>query len=308
MRRETRYRLEAIAATVVSALVRRLPRGVVLRLGRALGRLWAALDARHVAIAADNLRRAFPDWDAARIDRTARAVYVHFSQVALDLLWLERRTKDELLRIVDFDGLEPLQREHAAGRGTVYVSAHFGNWEMQAIVYPWLSGRTIGMIARALDNPALDARLCALRGKSGSAVYYKKRALQQVLRRLRDGGDVAILVDQNVQEDDGIFVDFFGRKAATTTVAAALAVKTGCMVVPCYAELGADGRYHAVCEPPIEWTPTGDRDADIAHLTQRMTTIIEGWIRRRPEQWLWMHRRWKTQPKPESSPAVPVAS
>ena len=116
------------------------------------------------------------------------------------------------------------------------------------------------------------------------------------MRRLRDKGSVAILVDQNMQAQDGIFVEFFGRPACTTTVAAALAVKTGCAIIPVRAELLPSGRYHAVCEPALEWTPSSDRDADIARLTQKMTAVIEGWVRDRPEQWLWLHRRWKTQP------------
>jgi Kdo2-lipid IVA lauroyltransferase/acyltransferase len=107
---------------------------------------------------------------------------------------------------------------------------------------------------------------------------------------------VAIVIDQNVQEKDGIFVDFFGRPAATTTVAAALAVKTGCALVPGRATLGADGRYRAVYDPAIEWTPSGDKQADIARITQALTRVIEGWIREHPDQWLWIHRRWKTQP------------
>jgi KDO2-lipid IV(A) lauroyltransferase len=294
-------RVEAAAAAAVGALVRVLPRRAVLALGAGLGRLWAAADRRHVAIAVQNLALAFPEWSEARRAQTARAVYAHFGRVLLDLLWMRGRSQDEILALVDMEGLDHAARAHAAGRGTVFVCAHFGGWEIHGLTYPWLTGRPIGMIVRALDNPELDRRLCELRAMSGNSIFYKQRALQQVLKRLREGGSVAILVDQNVQEQDGIFVDFFGRPAATTTVAAALAVKTGCMLIPSHAELLPDGRYHGVCDPPIEWTPTGDRARDIAGLTQKMTTIIEGWVRQHPEQWLWMHRRWKTQPP--SAPA-----
>ena len=303
MSRAARYRLEAALATVVGAFVRRLPRRAALALGRALGRLWAALDRRHVAIAVDNLRRAFPEWDLARARRTARDVYRHFAQVMMELLWLPGRTKDEVMSFVDGFGIEQAAAAETSGRGYIFVCAHFGSWEIHGISHAWRTGRPFGVIARPLDNPGLDARLCGVRTMSGNSVIYKRRALQQVMKLLREGRGVAILIDQNVQEDDGIFVDFFGRPAATTTVAAALAVKTGCHLIPSYAELQPDGRYRAVCEPPIEWTPSGDRDADVARLTQRMTTVIEGWIRRRPEQWLWMHRRWKTQPRTAAQPA-----
>jgi Kdo2-lipid IVA lauroyltransferase/acyltransferase len=295
--RSLRFRLEAALAAGVGALVRPLPRGAARAIGRRLGRLWARLDRRHLAIAADNLRRAFPEWSEEQVQRTARAVYVHFAQVMLELLWMPGRSREDVMSFVDGFGIEAAGRAETSGRGYIFVCAHFGNWELHGISHAWRTGRPFGVIARPLDNPALDARLCAVRTMSGNSVIYKRRALQQVLKLLREGKGVAILIDQNVQEDDGIFVDFFGRKAATTTVAAALAVKTGAYLIPSYAELQPDGRYHAVCEPPLEWTPSGDRDRDVAALTQRLTTVIEGWIRRRPEQWLWMHRRWKTQPR-----------
>jgi KDO2-lipid IV(A) lauroyltransferase len=297
-----RFSAEAFSAAVLGAVARRLPRRVVLRLGALLGRIWAAFDARHVRIVIDNLRPSFPDWTEERLQRTARAVYEHFGRVMFELLWLPGRSREEVLSFVDFTGLEHVEKARAAGRGYIFVCAHFGSWEVHGISHPWATGHPVAVIARALDNPRLDARLVALRTMSGNTVVYKQRALAQVLRRLRDGGGVAILVDQNVQQQDGIFVDFFGRPAATTTVAAALAVKTGCALIPSYAVLLPDGRYRAVSDPLIEWTPSGDRERDIALLTQKMTTVIEGWIRERPEQWLWMHRRWKTRPPEEKKP------
>jgi KDO2-lipid IV(A) lauroyltransferase len=303
VRRERRHALEARAAASVQALVRRLPRAWALALGRALGRLLADLDPRHVAIANGNLRHAFPHWDESRRLRTARAVYAHLGQTLLDILWLDGRPREDLLALIDEEGREHIERARAAGRGAVYVCAHFGNWEMSGVVWGWL-GEPIGVVARPLDNLALDARLNAFRARSGNMVISKRRALPDILRLLRQGRGVAMLVDQNVQEADGIFVDFFGRPAATTTAAAALAVKTGCALLPCYCEAKPDGRYRLVYGPPLEWTPSGSRQDDIAGITQGLTTIIEGWVRARPEQWLWIHRRWKTQPRaPQLDPA-----
>jgi len=124
----------------------------------------------------------------------------------------------------------------------------------------------------------------------------QKRALATVLRLLREGSGVAVLIDQNVQEKDGIFVEFFGWPAATTTVAAALALKTGCALLPTRTLLLPDGRYRLVYDPPVALEPSGDRRADVAALTQALTRTIESWVRETPEQWLWLHRRWKTQP------------
>jgi len=305
--RERRYAVEARAAAIVQALVRPLPRRWTLGLGRALGRLLADLDPRHVAIAAENLRQAFPHWDEPRRLRTARAVYAHFGQTLLDILWMAQQPRERLLDLIVEEGRENADRVRAAGRGVVYVTGHFGNWEFYGVAFGWL-GEPVGVVARPLDNPALEARLTAFRTRSGNTVISKRRALQDILRLLHQGAGVAILVDQNVQEQDGIFVEFFGRPAATTTVAAALAVKTGCALLPVHCEVRPDGRYKFVYGRPLEWTTTGNRQDDIARLTQELTTVIEGWVRERPEQWLWMHRRWKTQPRPAAeAPAAAMA-
>lgn len=293
----SRHALEDAAAAVVAAALHVLPRRVALLLGAALGRLVGELDRKHLGIAADNLRRAFPDWTEARTFATARAVYAHFGRVLFDILWMRGRTREEILGLVaEVVGREHVEAAMGRGRGAVLITGHFGNWELHGLVHGYLFG-PIAVVARPLDNPGLDRRLCALRAQAGNTVIYKQRALARVLRLLRERRAVAVLIDQNVQEKDGIFVEFFGRPAATTTVAAALALKTGCPVLACRAELRADGRYRVVYDPPFEPRPSGDRVADIAAMTQDLTRAIEGWVRQAPGQWLWIHRRWKTQPR-----------
>jgi KDO2-lipid IV(A) lauroyltransferase len=297
---KARFAVEDAAARAVAALVRLLPRRGALALGRGLGRAWGALDARHLAVAERNLAHAFPEWDAARRRAVALGVYEHFGRMLLDILWLAPRPREELLRHVVLEGEEHYHAARSRGRGTLFVTAHFGNWEVHGVTHS-LVHESIGVVARPLDNPALDARLCAFRARGGNTVIYKRHALGQVLRILRENRGVAILIDQNVREGDGVFVDFLGRKASTTTVAAALALKTGCALVPTQAALGPDGVYRLVYEPPVEVTPTGDRDADLVRITQQLTSVIEAWVRRTPEQWLWLHRRWKTRPPGESA-------
>ncbi len=295
MNKPTRYRLEAAAAAVAAALVKLLPRRLVLASGRLLGRLWGSIDGRHRCIAIDNLRAAFPNGSGERLDAIARAVYAHFGAVIFDLLWMAGRDGTELAALVEVEGEENVRAAQALGKGAVYCTAHLGNWEVHGIAHAQRFG-PLSVVARPLENPALDARLCALRSATGNAVIYKRKALASVLRELRAGRGVAMVLDQNVLEEDGIFVDFFGRKAATTTVAAALALKTGCALVPAWIELRRDGRYQLRYEPPLEVRMDADRDAEIARLTQELATRMESWIRRAPEQWLWLHRRWKTQP------------
>jgi KDO2-lipid IV(A) lauroyltransferase len=296
--KERRFVLEARAASAASWLVARLPRRFSLGLGRVLGRLWGELDGRHARIAVANLRRAFPHWDEPRAWRTAREVYAHFGAAMLDVLWLAGRRRDEVLALVDVEGREHVESAMAAGRGALLVTAHIGNWELHGLAHGLLFG-AIGVIARPLDNPALDERLCGMRAQGGNSVIYKRKALATVLRLLREGRGVAVLIDQNVQAQDGIFVEYFGQPAATTTVAAALTLKTGCALVPTHTVLRPDGTYRLVYDPPLAWEPTGDRRADLHAITQELTRAIERWVRETPEQWLWIHRRWKTQPAAE---------
>ncbi len=310
MKRARRQNVEAAVTAVVSAVVRRLPRRTALAIGRGLGRLWARFDERHLAVAASNLRQAFPEWDEARVQRTARGVYSHFGAILMDLLWMEGRPIARLLALADVSGAEHVLAARAAGRGVIAATGHFGNWEYQGFASAPVVG-PFAVIARPLDNPALDRRLVSLRSSTGNTVIYKHKALAQVMKTIRDGGLVAILIDQNVQAKDGVFVRYFGRPACTTTVAASLALKTGCAIVPVRCSLQPNGRYRMVYEPRVEWTGTGRRDEDVVALTQHLTSIIEGWVREQPEQWLWLHRRWKTQPRGDTAgenAAAPVAA
>ena len=226
----------------------------MLVIGAALGRLLGDLDRRHIEIARDNLRRAFPEWDETRVRRVARDVYGHFGRVLLDIVWLSGRSREQILALIDVENGHQLDALRENTRGCMIVTAHLGNWEACGVAHGWLF-RPMDVIARPLDNPALDERLVAFRRRSGNTVIYKQKALAHILRALRANREVAFLLDQNVQEKDGIFVDFFGRKAAATTVASALAVKTGAVVLPTHAILKPDGRYRLTYGAPLPWTP-----------------------------------------------------
>jgi len=226
---------------------------------------------------------------------TARGVYRHFGQVLFDILWLQGRPRETLLSCVEIVGRRHVEAAIAAGRGVVYATAHLGNFEVLALAHSWALG-PVGMVVRALDNPALNDRLAAFRGQGGNTLIYKEKALARALRRLREGGGVAVLMDQNVTAGDGIFIPFLGRPAATTTVAAALAVKTGASLIAAHIETLPGGRYRSVYEAPLPLELSGNRAKDVARLTGEMSARIESWVRANPEQWLWMHRRWKTQP------------
>lgn len=294
MVRKIRFALEAAALGVFKALALVMPRPLFLRVGRGLGGLVAALDSRHLAIAKDNLRRSFPDWSEERVDRTARGVWIHFGGVMFDLVRILARGPKIVDALATIEGREHAVTAHQSKNGVVLITGHFGNWETHGIVHAQHFG-SIGVVARPLDNPAFDRAMTSLRESAGNEVIEKEHAMIRSMRRLKAAQGVAFVVDQNVQEKEGIFVDFFGRPACTTPFAAKLAIKTGAMVLPCRAVMTPDLRYRVIYDAPIDPRSFGEGEAAVKALTQAMMNVTEAWIRRDPEQWLWMHRRWHTK-------------
>jgi KDO2-lipid IV(A) lauroyltransferase len=301
--RRVRFALEATALTSFKLLARVIPRSLFLRAGRALGALVATLDRRHLRIAQDNLRQSFPEWTDARILRTARGVWIHFGGVMFDLVRILAKGPGMVDPLVTIEGREHAERAHRSPNGVVLITGHFGNWETHGIVHAKHFG-SIGVVARPLDNPTLDKAMTALRESAGNEVIEKEHAMIRSMRRLKAAQGIAFVVDQNVQEKEGIFVEFFGREACTTPFAAKLALKTGALVLACRAIMTPDFRYRVVYDPPLDPKEFGMGDAAVVSLTQAMMKITEGWIRENPDQWLWMHRRWhtkRTKPLPDAT-------
>jgi KDO2-lipid IV(A) lauroyltransferase len=295
MSRRFRFALEAAALGAFKVLAVVTPRPVFLRLGRALGALVATLDRRHRDIAKDNLRRSFPEWNEDLVDRTARGVWIHFGGVMFDLVRILARGPAVVDALVTIEGAENATLAHRSPHGVVLITGHFGNWETHGIIHAKHFG-SIGVVARPLDNPTLDRAMTALRESAGNEVIEKEHAMIRCMRRLKAALGVAFVVDQNVQEKEGIFVNFFGRPACTTPFAAKLALKTGALVLPCRAVMTPDLRYRVIYDPPIDPRDFGTGDEAVVALTQAMMNATEAWIRANPDQWLWMHRRWHTKP------------
>ena len=292
---------EAAAVEAALALARVLPRRSLLVLGGAAGALAGRIDRRHAAIARENLLAAYGDaMPANERERVLRACWRHFGRITFDALAFPRLDRSALGSILEVEGLENAREALARGKGALVFSAHYGHWEAGAYAMGLL-GIPFAVIARPLDNPILDRRLVELRRGTGNAVIPKRRAVRETMRALARGAGVAILIDQDARED-GVFVPFFGRLAATTPTLALLALRTEAPIIPVFARVQPDGTISVHIEPVVENRPTGDRDADVLRLTAACTAIVERWVRRNPEQWLWMHRRWKTRP-----PASPAA-
>ncbi len=305
MGRSARFALEALALHGFEALALVIPRPVFLRLGRALGAMVAALDRRHLSIARVNLRRSFPEWSEDRVNQTARGVWIHFGGVMFDLVRILAKGPGSVEPLATIEGRAHAERAHRSPHGVVLITGHFGNWETHGIVHARNFG-SIGVIARPLDNPTLDRAMRNLRESAGNEVIEKEHAMIRSMRRLKAGQGVAFVVDQNVQEKEGIFVNFFGRPACTTPFAARLAIRTGALVLPCRAVMTPDLRYRVIYDPPIDPREFGSGETAVGALTQAMMKATELWIREDPDQWLWMHRRWHTQKTTPDSPVDTV--
>jgi KDO2-lipid IV(A) lauroyltransferase len=200
---------------------------------------------------------------------------------------------DQMMKLVDYEGLDRVRQAFTQGKGALYFTGHFGFWEIQAVAHA-VAHEPIGLLARALDNPALNRLLEEVRTSTGNHVIYRRGAVRRVLRALESNQGVALLIDQHIQTADAVHVDFFSRPAATTTALAALALRTGAPVIPVFALPLPGGRYRMIYEHPVE-VPDRDDPESVRILTQRCTDVLEMYVRRYPELWLWMHRRWRDE-------------
>ena len=285
-----KHRIEYLAVQALAALVRPVSMARARAWGAAIGRLAYRVDARHRRVALENLARAFPARTEEERIAIARGVFAHFGSVIAELLKVSTMKPEELLALVETEGDEHCWNALAAQRGILCFTGHFGYWEVQAIAS---AARfvPISVLARPLDNPYLHAMVEDIRTMTGNQVIYRHGAIRRILRELSANRAVAMLIDQHLQRDT-VMVEFFRRPAATTSALAVLALRTGAIVLPVFALPLDGGRYKLVYEHPVE-PPREDSPDAIREFTQRCTDVLEMYVRKHPEQWLWMHRRWR---------------
>ncbi|HMF94995.1 MAG TPA: lysophospholipid acyltransferase family protein [Vicinamibacterales bacterium] len=288
-----RHRLEYLAVRAALSAVRFMPGRLVRACGTALGVAFYTLDGGHRRIAHRNLATAFPARPAPERRRIARATFGHFGRLLFELLRFATLSPPRILASVEVEGEERLRLAYAQGKGVLFVTGHFGYWELHAMAHPLVS-EPIGVLARALDNPHLNRLLEEIRQRTGNKVIYRRETIRRVMRTLQAGHGVAVLIDQHIVSRDAIYVDFFERPAATTSAVAALALRTGAPVVPVFALPIGRGRYRIIYEHPVE-PPRADSPDAVREYTQRCTDVLEMYVRRHPELWLWMHRRWRDE-------------
>ena len=301
-----KHRLEYGLARAAIAFVRVLPHWMVRSIGSTLGLLVYAVDVPHRRIARQNLAIAFPTRTAAERRATARGAFRHFGRLLFELLKFSTLTNAQILKRVEFEGADRTRSAYAQGKGVLFITGHFGSWELHSLAHG-IEFEGIGVLARALDNPLLNALLERIRERTGNFVIYRRETVRRVMRTLDAGHGVAILIDQHIMSRDAIYVDFFSRPAATTSLVAALALRTGAPVIPVFALPLPRGRYKLIYEHPVE-PPPADAPNAVHDFTQRCTDVLEMYVRRNPDQWLWMHRRWRELSDDATTPADGTAA
>jgi len=270
-----------------------LPSAVGLAAGRRLGDLlWWALPRRR-AVALDNLHRVFGgERPPAEIRRLGRRSFQHVGMNLVEACRYFLRPTHVMISRVRVEGLQHFQAAAAHGRGVLVLTAHFGNWELLAAAHG-LTGVPLSIVMRPLDHPLLEDLAARFRRRSGAELIVKRQAVREVLTALRRQRMVGILLDQNATRAEGVFVPFFGSPASTSKGLALLALRTGAPVVPIFLRREPNGRHcmdvSAALPPPA--------DGEITTYTSMFNRAIEAAIRRAPEQWLWMHDRWRTRPR-----------
>jgi len=300
------HRLEYIGLRILAALIHVAPWGLVRAMARGCAWLAWLLDRRErKARAAENLRRAFPQMSPREANRTVRRVYRHLAECLFDLLKLAKLARQgDGARYFEAIGFEKLE-DAARQTGVVFATGHFGHWEVLGTAASLL-GYPVWTIGRNFDNALIDEYVRRVRGVTGQRMLPRHGATLQMFRSVREGENVGILIDQDARRH-GIFVDFFGRPASTTDMAGRLCVRTGAPAAFVYAQrIPGQNRFRIVCADVIHPDPDAPPESEVRRITQRLTKDLEDVVRQAPQQWLWLHRRWKTWPGKYRKHAAPA--
>jgi len=291
--------LEYAAARVVLGVLGTLPSSLAIAAGGGMGLIAYAIAGKLRRTGERNLQLAFPDKNEAERAQILRGCFISLGRQLGEFSQIRRLNSEQLGKRVRCEGLQHLAGALAEGRGVLMVTGHLGAWELTALMLS-AHGYPLSFLARRIDNPRVERLVEETRGRFGNRSIDKRTASKAMLRAVNQGGILGALVDVNMLEHGGIFVDFFGIPASTTFTLAKLALRTNAPVVPIFAPFDEDQQRFVVrVQPPLSFERTGDTQADTAQLTAKITSAIEDCIRRYPDQWLWIHKRWKTRPPGE---------
>ncbi len=301
-----RFRLEYLAFLLLSPWVQLMSAKTIYHIGRFVGKFGHQFLSKRRRIAKTNLDIAFGDsksnWEKEKIIERSFTMLV---TSGLQCLWCLPNPEKRVHELIPSppEGLDDLKSCLEKNKGVFFLTAHYGNWEIMGVYHGFMKNAQLNSIARKLDNPYLEKVALNLRTVSGNGIFYRDESPRNVIRVLKENQCVAIMMDQNTVHG-GIFVDFFGKPAATTRSIATLSYLTGAPIVPLFSYPCADGTYKIKYGPELKLEKTGDKKQDIHNWTVACEKYIESEIQRYPEPWMWGHRRWKTRPESENGRGV----
>ncbi|HEV3510878.1 MAG TPA: lysophospholipid acyltransferase family protein [Candidatus Sulfotelmatobacter sp.] len=294
-----RRKLEYAAAWPFIKILGILPRSLSRALAIAIAQLFYLLHFRLRQVGMRNLAMVFPEKSEAERRRILRGEFTSLGRQLAELCQFPKYTAENVDEVVVYDGLENYERAYGRGKGVLFLTAHFGAWELSAFAHS-LHGHWVNIVMRPMDNEYLDRMLQSYRTMHGNKVVPKDDFVRGLLAAMKCGETVGILMDTNMTPPQGVFVDFFGIAACTASGLARIALRTDAAVVPGFTIWDETlGKYRLRFDPALELIRTGNLEADIVANTQMFTKVIEDYVRKYPEQWLWVHRRWKTRPQGE---------
>ena len=294
-----RERIEYAAAWFGVKSLGLLPRSAARFVGASFAVLAYALRAPLRRAAMFNLNLAFPDWSVAKRKRVIRGMIQQIGWMAAEFSQFPKYTRENIQKIVVLDGFENFDAARRRGKGVLFLTGHMSAWELAPFAHA-LYGHPLHFLVRPIANRRVDVLINHYRCLSGNQPIEKNKSARSILRILADGGTVGILSDHNTVLEESVFVDFFGIPASTTSGLARIALRTDAAVVPGFLSWdSARRKYRLRFEPAIELVRTGDEESDVRENTARFTKTIEDYVRTYPDQWLWVHKRWKTRPPGE---------
>lgn len=294
-----RRKLEYAAAWPFIKILGILPRSLARGVGIAIAQTVYLLHVRLRRVGMRNLELAFPEKSIEERKRILRGEFSSLGRQLAEVCQFPKYTRENVDKVVVYDGLENFQQAYARGKGVLFLTAHFGAWELSAFAHS-LHGHWLHIVMRPMDNVYLDRLIQSYRTMHGNKTVGKDDFVRGLLGAMKCGETVGILMDTNMTPPQGVFVKFFGIPACTASGLARIALRTDAAVVPGFTIWDKELRkYRLRFDPALELIRTGDLEADIVTNTQQFTKVIEDYVRRHPDQWLWVHRRWKTRPEGE---------
>jgi KDO2-lipid IV(A) lauroyltransferase len=296
-----RHRLEYAVVWSVVRVLGALPRPLARACAISIARIVYVVHGRLRRVGLRNLALAFPEKSPAEARRILRQLYSHLGRQLAEFCLFPKYTKENVSRIIIYDGFENFESAAARGKGVLFLTAHLGAWELSSFFHS-LAGHPMHIVARGLDNPYVDRLVTRYRALHGNQIFDKDDYARALLSALRNGETVGILMDTNMTPPQGIFVDFFGIPACTASGLARVALHTDAAVLPGFAVWDPRLRkYRLHMGKPLELIRSSDNESDVVANTAMFNRVLESYIRQYPDQWLWVHRRWKTRPEGQPS-------